>query len=346
MAVLWGCTAVVLPNNYPISREPMDSGHVMADGGLDEQAPVNFLESFLRTGAQSVCRALFRCCPSRVREEFIRPLMDDSRLSDSMRSQLPPTESACQTVLTEVFRIVQFGDWMDALQRGQARFDPEGVRACETPLVGTCGLGLSEALFDPECYYAGFSLWGSRRMFQPTANVGQMCRRIRDARFVSSPYGSCDPSTAFCCLPDQHNPRRCLSPDDPAGTSVVSGICRPIAQEGSRCEPDIFTKRSYLPCAPRMICEGDPGARYCARLNTTPLQPGDWCMDAVSRRVLGLCPQGFSCDAPSRAEETGTYRCVVVRANGQPCTNDRQCSSQSCRGTCQATENIYRCNGI
>jgi len=311
------------------SSSSSDSTSANASTGSSGQG--DEVDALPELAAKSVCGALFRCCDDKSVTNFFAIMVADERLA-GLASSLPPSatlanEAACVSVLSDVFAIAPFADWMAAVKAGSVDYLPKAVEACSAKLASAaCGAPVASALYDGSCF--GFSAPAGgveqRTMFARTDSVGAACAPIRDG-VGSTLYGSCDPTKAFCCYDDPAKPGVCGLPYDAEG-KARKGTCKATSALGGPCE---FLKNVQL-CKTGETCETSTNKGKCVALNEGPLSLGAKCMDD-SFNLLGVCVDSF-CDL------LGSKKCEALKADAAKCTGPDQCASGSCeKGTCGAT---------
>ncbi|MCK6545952.1 hypothetical protein L6R52_08790 [Myxococcota bacterium] len=307
------------------------------DGAVtDAGAPAPALETFVADVARSTCGALFRCCDSGDLDEFFAPIRRDGENDwalASFRPRLPPDatsfdETACATVLAEIYAIMPFGDWVREATAGHVTFRPAEHAACLAALDGAaCGEPARAALWDSTCFAFLAPFGEQRAMFERTATAGE-CAPIADG-IGARIYGTCDPDEAFCCFRPASDPTApCwLAGDDRVGT------CAAAAQLGEPCSFD-FAARSAQFCATGLDCDdssADPSMWRCvASAPTTPLAIGQRCAEDFT--LLGECIDGW-CDL------LGTGLCEELVPDLEPCGTPEACTSGRCiQNVCQPND--------
>lgn len=309
-----------------------DGGGDPEDGGRDDDGgtPNPRLEGLVAEAAATVCGAITRCCDADSQILYFGALRESERFA-AFRDRLPPAatldEASCTAVMTEIFAIQPFGDWVDAAREGRVQFVESELDACIAELDdAACGPALAAALFDGECLGYGPPGGGEsqRRMFSRTAGVGTACEAVSDG-FGGGFYGSCDPEVAFCCYP---------RPDGTCGlpsSTVRTGTCAAVAGLGETCRAGALP---LLLCATGQYCDAE---NRCAEEIDTELAEGATCATA-SFDLLGVCTDGTYCDL------LGTRRCEPRKADGASCIGSDECLGGLCdAGTC-ATD--ATCRGL
>lgn len=316
---------------------PSDSGSL--DGGVDaadagpgdrDAAVGGRLDDFEETVAAAQCAALFRCCDEASLVEFFapyRPLDGFARPFDALAPRIPPeatlTEESCVGLMRDLNDIAPLGSWLAEARALRVGFDEAAYDAClESLATASCGLELAAVFSDTTCFaYQDRSVIDptapvpvARAFFERTRGVGETCVGLEDPG--TDPWGSCDPTVAFCCFR--------ASPDEGCGVGSVgaSGDCAPIAGEGDEC-----SAFPALLCGPGLRCR--PGASIddpstCVVPASAPLGLGEAC--SAGFEPLGVCTDGF-CDA------AGTETCTARRADTEPCSIDDECASGHCGGS-------------
>ena len=101
------------------------------------------------------------------------------------------------------------------------------------------------------------------------------------------------------------------------GLACVGGVCAPPLAAGEQCDPNAPSCDEGLTCARREQPSGGFTALMCVSAIGTPCS------------VTGGCPEGLGCN-PLRCT------CEPLRAEGEACDDDTQCSSALCIGnTCR-----------
>ncbi|MBM4282611.1 MAG: hypothetical protein FJ137_18285 [Deltaproteobacteria bacterium] len=236
--------------------------------------------------------------------------------------QVPPAASLsateCPAVVAAVHDRKGVGPFARAAAAGELGYDAGAAQACLEALdSAACGGDVAAALFDSTCFGLAPPLGGEdqRSMFTRTATDGD-CHPLADG-FGALFYGTCDPTTSFCCV-DPGNGACGFSGADDTGT------CVPAAQAGEACSAfaPVLVCVTGLECTPGA---GPGGADGCLPGETTPLAHGDPCYDVDVFRLLGECVDGW-CDV------IGTNRCEPRRADGAGCQTPEQCLSFGCVG--------------
>lgn len=271
--------------------------------------------------ATSVCNALFRCCDSKSLADYFAPLAADARLA-KFAASFPPnstlaSEAACSDLLTKVFAIAPFGDWVASADADRVSYLPDSAIACADTLAkATCGNSVTQALFDGTCFGFAAPAGGAaqRSMFARTAKAGASCAPIRDG-LGSAFYGNCDPTAAFCCYSDPAKPNVCAMPFDAQGMPRA-GTCESASALGETCD---LLKDLKL-CKTGDACDTMSGK--CVASKEGPLALGAKCIDS-SYNLLGNCVDSF-CDV------LGSKKCEPLKADGVTCNGYDQCSSGNC----------------
>lgn len=334
-AVSWltllGCASIVTPSRGD------DASVAQTDGAArDVVVAPDDIETLPEAAAESVCSALFRCCDSSDRQLFFEGLELNERASPELRASLPPAdEAACRGVVAAALRTAVFADWIDAARRGLVEYDPDASLACRRTLAeASCGERMSRALFDPTCFVLYDSGFQHRRMFRRVATDGAPCRLLREWQYPVEFYGTCDPSVAFCCVPDPEFPSGCLDNFGSRRLGMNDGHCRAASRLGEACAGPLVLSPDHMQlCASGLTC-GLRSHLCAARDPTTPLSLGDRCYDGDDGHRLGTCPDGaLSCDL--YREPGGGFasdRCISLADEGSPCESNYQCRSTRCVG--------------
>jgi len=296
------------------------------DAGPGAPTPSERLDGLVAEVAAATCDALFRCCDDTDVEGYFAPHRDSPSL-EAIAPRLPPNmpldAAGCPAVMEEIFAIVPFGGWVDAARAGEVGFDEAAYDAClDTLRTASCGDEVRAALYDGTCLAYNPPLGGDdqRRMFSRTASDGAPCGPIRDG-IGAGFFGTCDPTTSFCCFTDPANPDiGCTFAYDGDGVPR-EGVCRPAGGEGDACDglPPLSICRTGLECA-----DGT-----CVAPSTATLAVGETCVDE-GFMLLGDCDGGY-CDL------FGSSVCEPLEPDGAECTAPYECQSGSCvEGACAA----------
>ena len=150
-------------------------------------------------------------------------------------------------------------------------------------------------------------------MFNRTA-TSEACHPLADG-FGGILFGTCDPTTSFCCIDDGRGECGFGGVDD-------VGSCVAAAQVGEGCSAfaPVLICATGLECIPGV---GPGGGDGCVAPLTTALDAGEPCYDENSFRLLGDCVGGW-CDA------TGSNVCETRRPDGAVCQTSDQCVSLGC----------------
>ncbi|MFO0559448.1 MAG: hypothetical protein U0269_15635 [Polyangiales bacterium] len=300
----------------------MEASAVDASGGdaIASDGGAIAVDSLSSEIANSVCAALFRCCPSATDlETYFAPYVASSRL-DAVRMRLPPnvsaasfTEAACRAALVDAFAITPWGDWISAARAGRVQYDGAQAAACRDAMASaSCGRPVWNALTDPRCFgFAPGTGDVTRSFFRRTATAGAACSFVRDG-VGGLFFGTCDPTQAFCCY---DNGGRCtVAPS--AMLPGAMGTCRAASAVGEQCTiaPSLRVCRTGLECNVSGRCEAP---------RTAALTTGASCWNA-SDGLLGTCPATDFCDL------FGSNRCTTLRADGASCAGGDGCRSGFC----------------
>ena len=290
--------------------------------------------------AAAACDALFRCCDESGRRARLGTLITNPRVPEEVRERAPGrTQSECRAVMTALYRVAPFGDWIDAVARGEADYVPDGARRCFEEMASAgCGRALG-SLFDTRCFGYIDSHHMGRRMFAPTVRVGRPCRFIVEQVYPSPVVNTCDRETGVCCMPDPRDPDRCLNPIAARVRGITEGVCRRAAQLGEPCD-EVRESSGPRRCGMKYLCGGL--SRRCVMHDlVTPLAVGDACFDRLEGVFRGLCPEGSACDsyrpfAPGLAlTSLPTDRCLAYIPVGGACERPGECASYRCEdGRC------------
>jgi hypothetical protein len=298
---------------------PADGGPLPDAATLPDAGPVTAANVVPRS-AQAICAGLFRCCDGAEQVRYFAdyqapPGQDDSPLAP-FRDRIPPAvtldQPGCVTVLSEMLEVVWLGQWAQQARDGLVTFEPAQTETCFQQLAAApCGQALVEALYDDRCLSKSRSSTGpdgQRRMFTRTRANGATCRPAADG-FGGLIYGSCDPTTSFCCVPDPSLENRC----SPFGLPGNVGTCQAAGGNGATC-----SLVPLLACATGSSCDGSD---RCVTDSTVPLGPGDACYRGTS--LTGNCVDSY-CDL------FGDGNCHALKDNGQSCGAPGECVSGAC----------------
>jgi hypothetical protein len=159
-------------------------------------------------------------------------------------------------------------------------------------------------------------------MFVRTRGVGDACVPLWDgvgSRF----YGTCDPTTSFCCY--QNAGAVCAYPFDGDGVPR-SGTCQEASTAGEVCDAGLTTVQM---CVTGQECGF--ATSTCVAMSETPIATGQPCYDDAEWVVTGDCADGW-CDAG------GSNVCEPFRSNGEACFFGFECTSGWCEAE-QCAEN-------
>ena len=172
---------------------------------------------------------------------------------------------------------------------------------------------MRSAIFDGECFGYSAPSGGDvqRRIFERTHTTDEACQPISDG-FGGLYYGSCNPSTHFCCIPDAD-----FDGCNPYPVPGLEGTCIPASAEGESCSslPPIQLCPSGLDC--------DYNTNTCVSFSLSPLQLGESCYDANNYLMLGECENSW-CDI------FGSTQCESFISNEGSCLLDDSCESGYC----------------
>lgn len=221
--------------------------------GVDVSAAVAKADRDL---AHAVCARLDACCSASDRDGFFGQFKDKP-----YNLQSTPTSAECESALGAQLAIVH-GKWSASTQRGNMAFDKCAVDACVAKITSaTCGVKLSEALFDASC----FGLRGNA-IFTKTAPVGARCQDIGDGTF----NGECDPATGYC------------------GSAQK---CEAWKKTGEICQ--VSPTRAF--CAPDLSCDGaTPSMPGKCSAPSVMVALGAHCDAATG--AIQVCPATAYCD--------------------------------------------------
>ncbi len=284
-----------------------ESTLTLRDGGPDD------LDQVTSTIANEVCTALFRCCDEASIDRYFIGLTLNETLSEALRDRIPPNGdtdlAACPALLEEIYAELIFGPYIEAVRAGRVAFNAQGLDECIGELSNAaCGAEITAALNDGTCLGLVPPPGGElqRRMFSRTATEGA-CSPIPDG-VGGIFFGTCDPNTSFCCVPDPEDPALCA-----VGSPGAEGECRPSSQVGGPCG----FNPSLQVCATGLECDADT----CVEPDFTPLQEGDTCAEGFT--LIGECQDSY-CDL------TGSNQCEPLKGNGESCFFPEECASGEC----------------
>jgi hypothetical protein len=291
-----------------------------ADG--DDAGPT--ADTVVAAAADAICGALFRCCPGDDElERFFATVSgsDPAGVLGDLIPRVPPAASLaagdCPALVAEILDRKGIGPYARAAAAAELRFDAAQARRCLDALDdASCGRPVVDALFDSTCFAFEPPLGGpdQRRMFARETTTGA-CHPIADG-FGGIVYGTCDPTTSFCCI------------DRGDGTCGIGGAdavgsCVPTSAVGEPCG---VVPLQWCATGHECVLGGGPdGADVCLPNLTTPLVNGEACWDADNGLALGTCSDGW-CDL------FGTNNCEHRLADGASCQADDQCASFGCVG--------------
>jgi hypothetical protein len=320
------CDGFALPVGDGANDGPGDAGEGEGEGEGEGNGPA--VDDVVSVAATALCDALYRCCPSDEElARFFAPVSgsDPAGVFADLIPRVPPQATLpaedCPAVVAEIHSLKGIGPFARAATAGELAYDSDAAQAClDTLASATCGDAVIDALFDGTCFSLSPPFGGAeqRSMFHRTATGGE-CHPLADG-FGGILYGTCDPTTSFCCI-DAGNGECGLGGVDAVGT------CAGAAQEGEACAhyPPLQLCATGLECIPGAGPEGGDG---CAAPLTESLAEGDPCYDDSAFQLLGDCVDGW-CDA------TGSNVCERRRADGEDCQTADQCISLGCvEGLC------------
>lgn len=269
------------------------------------------MEELIPAAAQATCDALLRCCDTEDQGAYFGVLNEN--FLPELIEQTPPnaelTEENCTDLVTQILTRRPFGDWTQAVDDGLAQYDGVAAQTCVDAMNdATCTTGegsVTEALFDTSCLSPSLpSGDGHRReMFSRTGGEGDECRRLNDG-FNAIYYGTCDPTTSFCCVPSESDPEACGGLG--AGTE---GSCKAVSALGEACTdfPSLQLCATGQDCGIESgECEEPP--------ELTPVDVGENCYDSANFNIVGECPETAYCDV------LGTNNCEARVELGEACT--------------------------
>ncbi|MFO0650073.1 MAG: hypothetical protein U0326_27880 [Polyangiales bacterium] len=339
LACVCGCASVVTPYHVA-SDAPLPT----ADAAVDVPSPQpDDLDTFVAVGAAAVCEGLFRCCDASSRAAFRASYRLDPRTASAEADPPFEDEAGCRRYFEAKLGGGPFVDWIDAARRGLVRYDPAGSVACRRAIAAAaCGEPMRNALANGACYGPFGSMTESRRMFVRSAGDGAPCRALRDEPVVGTYHGTCDPSSAYCCVPAPGGTGGCLSPYESVQSGLVVGQCRVAARLGAACTRAVGRDGAYVACVGNLTCAN--GASGCQPYQAdVDLAVGDACFDPERGLSLGRCPAGSRCDG-SGADASNT--CIRTRAEGEPCERATQCASYRClEGRCAPNDIVCAGSG-
>jgi hypothetical protein len=234
--------------------------------------------------AKAICEKLTSCCNKADYESYFGQFKD---VPFTLKGQPTPDAGKCVEVLTNQW-FTFHGKWMGGVARGTMKYDDARGKACVAKLkAATCGVSLTEALYDEKC----FDLRRTE-VFTKIAPLGAACKDIADSTF----YGECNPATGYC---------------------GSAGKCEAWHKTGEAC--GIVPTRMF--CEPGLGCNGGSGAEpgKCSA-KPTPGKLGDVCYDLTKASDVE-CPEGTFCDF------LGTRKCEAKKPDGADCSGDDECIS-------------------
>ena len=123
---------------------------------------------------------------------------------------MPPNQpfalESCLEYMPIILDRIWLGAWISQYEAELVSYNALGFESCLEELnSASCGQPVREALFDPECFGSSSPAGGDeqRRMFDRTAQPGDACKPLEDG-FGGLYFGSCDPTTSFCCVDDPY----------------------------------------------------------------------------------------------------------------------------------------------
>ena len=267
--------------------------------------------------SEAICSKISTCCDESSTDLYFAAFRERTDLQDIV-SQLPPSTpfsvETCKNYMPNILDKIWLGSWMNLYENDLVAYNPEGFEGCLNELnTANCGEEVREALFDSQCFGLSAPDGGEkqRRMFDRTAQVGATCQPLADG-FGGLYYGSCDPTTTFCCVYDET-----LDGCDPYPVPENQGTCLTASQAGESC--------STLPplqiCATGLECSYTTG--ICEAPLSEPLQIGASCYDSSSFTIIGDCQDSW-CDL------LGSGICEPLNAENEICQWNESCSSGYC----------------
>ena len=281
------------------------------------------VESFVSATAATICGKLAACCDTASINAFFAPFLtsagDPADLYAAYTASIPPNApfdaATCPALLRDLYLAGPFGSWAGKVAAGQVTFATYAADACRQTIEdAACGTALEAAIGYGSCVDIAAPEPGTQRpMFVRTGQPGEICSSLRDG-FGGLYYGTCDPTTSFCC---QGDAGRCGLP-----TLAGEGVCVAAAQEGESCSyfGDITL------CATGLDCDFDLGV--CVSTVLPEVARGDTCYNTATGDFLGECVDSW-CDL------FGSGRCESLVSNGGSCFSGEECESGFCdAGTC------------
>ena len=323
LALVVGLFSVVgcEPSSESADGEPNDDALVDEEERAEEETqdeeeqPVSITpETMIPQAAEGVCEALTRCCDGESQKLYFDPwrtMEDLADLAGAMPTETPLEYEECVSLMEDVLPVVWLGSWLERVEAGEVSFNSDAAATCLAELEeATCGEELQNAIFDSTCFGSAAPYGGneSRKIFSRTNQAGASCQPIRDG-FGGLYYGSCDPTTSFCCVSDDALDGGCT----PYPALGSEGTCQTAGQEGDACA-DIPIQL----CRSGLVCDFDTS--ICTKEEWEPLSVGELCMEGSD--YLGACEDSY-CDFEAKT-------CLALLENNQSCTFGFECASAWC----------------
>ena len=306
-----------------------DSGGDADDGDYGSDAYSGDAADLLSDAAQAICDSMFRCCDDDAQSWFFQAWRGNTLVADRAMD-MPPNASlspeTCPALVSDLMDRTWLGGWVTASESREIDIDINGAASCLNDLrTAACGPELREALTDRTCFSVSAPTGGEeqRRFLSRTATAGDNCSPMGDG-FGGLYYGTCDPSQAFCCVPDETG---ACSPFPLVGDS---GTCASTTPEGGVCTQDAPLQM----CATGSSCTGG----ICTVNPTSTLALGEECYNPSTYSLLGDCMEGW-CDL------FGSAKCEAKKPNDDSCMTGEECDSDWCGIEDQTCDENPICNG-
>jgi hypothetical protein len=304
------------------TADDTDGSGDTADGSGEPGGPAP--GDLLDTTAAAVCGRLLECCDGTSIERYFSYYRAKAEATESsvyrpFVDRLPPAATvdatSCEPLVRDLLEVGPLQNWLDEVDEGRVGYRPdEALRCLDAIRQAPCGPALLGALQDGGClsdqappYYSDGQV---RRVFEPLGQPGDVCAAVIDGQATFF-YGTCDPSTSFCCFVNG-------SGDCSLPSTTRRGECRAARPRGESC--------LYIP--PIQLCElgSECGADdRCTGPASTPLALGAECA-TVDGSLLGRCEAGW-CDYGGPAS---TRRCEAPRGEGEGCGAGYECATGAC----------------
>ena len=276
--------------------------------------------------AKSVCGALTRCCDTESQVSYFAPVAD-SEFLESYQNRFPTNAPldypACLNLMLDILPELYLGSWLSRVDAGEVTFNTDAAQTCLQNLDdATCGLSMRNALYDNTCFglAAPYGDDEVRKVFTRTGEENASCAAIRDG-FGGLYYGSCNPQTAFCCIPSESLEGSC----SPYPSLSETGVCMRASQEGESCN-----EMPLQLCKTGLYCDTETAT--CKRDVWATLELGDTCMEGFD--FLGECDKSF-CDFQ-------TQICEPLKNEDEGCMYGSECVT----GWCDQATQVCTANPI